>query len=103
MLWFTESTGLIQVEDPTGSLGAEDSTIQTSAGEPSAVEFAVALVAAEAATTTTIPEILAATSVSDEPVVSLTPVHVELVFVSRPVMERGFGSTSASYLQLMIS
>ena len=34
------------------------------------------------------------TSVSDEPIVGLTPVQVELVPVSLPVMERGSGSTS---------
>jgi len=95
MLWFTESTGVVQVEDPAASLGAEDSTVQTLAGEPSAVEFAVAFVPVEAATTIIVPEVLAATSVSDEHVVSLTPVQVELVSVSRPVMERGTGSTSA--------
>ena len=34
-----ESTGVTQVEDPMASLGAEDITVQTSAGEPSVVEF----------------------------------------------------------------
>ena len=42
MLWFAESTGIAQVEDPAASIGAEDSTVQTSAGEPSVMEFAVA-------------------------------------------------------------
>jgi len=83
MLWFTDSTGVAQVEDPAASLGTEDNAVQTSAGEPSAVEFAVASVAVEAATTITVPEVLATTSVSDEPVVGLTPAQVELVPVSR--------------------
>jgi len=94
MLWFVESTGVAQVEDPATSIDAEDSTVQTSAGEPSAVEIVVASVAVETATTITVPEVLVTTSVSDEPVVSLTPAHVELVPVSRPVMERGSESTS---------
>ena len=66
------------------------------------MEFVVASVAVEA-TATDVPEVLAMTSVSDEPVVGLTPTQVELVPVSRSVMERGSGSTSAGYLQLMIS
>ena len=95
MLWFAESTGVVQVEDPAASIGAEDSTVQTSVREPSTVEFVVASVAVEAATTITVPEALATISVSDEPVVSLTPAQVEPVPVSRSVMERGSGSTSA--------
>ena len=43
MVWFAESTGVAQVEDPAASIGAEDSTVQTLAGEPSAVEFAALL------------------------------------------------------------
>ena len=95
MLWFTESTGIAQVEDPAVSICAEDSTVQTSAREPSAVKFAVASVVVETATTITVPEVSVATSVSDESIVGLSPVQVELVPVSRPVMERGFRSTSA--------
>ena len=95
MLWFAESTGVAQVEDPVASIGAEDSTFQTSAGEPSAVEFAVSSLGVEVATTIAVPEVLATTSVSDEPVVSLTSAQVELVLVSRSVMERGSESTSA--------
>ena len=91
MLWFAESTEIAQVEDPAVSIGAADSTVHTSAGEPSAVEFVVASVAVEAATTITIPEVSVTTSVSDEPIVGLTPAQVELVPVSRPVMERGSG------------
>ena len=83
------------MEDPAASLGAEDNTVQTLAGEPSVVEFAVASVAMEAATTITDPEVLATTSVSDEPVVGLTPAQVELVPISRSVIERGSGSASA--------
>jgi len=94
-LWFAESAGVAQVEDPAASISAEGSTVQTSTGEPSAVEFAVASVAVEAATTITVLEVLVTTLVSDEPVIGLTPAQVELVLVSRPVMERGFGSTSA--------
>ena len=95
MLWFTESTGVAQVEDPVASLGAEDSTVSTSAGESSVVEFAITSVAVEAATTTTVSEVLATTLVSDEPVVGPTPARVELVPVSHSVMERGSGSASA--------
>ena len=75
MLWFAESTGIAQVEDPAASIGTKDSTVQTSARESSAVEFAVASVAVEADTTITVPEVLATTSVSDEPVVGLTPIQ----------------------------
>ena len=67
MLWFAESTGVAQVEDPMASIGAEDSIIQTSAGEPSAVEFAVVSVAVEA-----VPEVSVNTSVSDKSIVGLT-------------------------------
>ena len=95
MLWFAESTGIAQVEDPAVSIGAEDSTVQTSAGEPSAVEFAVASVAVKVATTINVLEVLVTTSVSDEPIVGLTPAQVELVPISRPVMKRGSGSVSA--------
>ena len=103
MLWFTESTGVVQVEDPAASLCAEDSTVQTSTGEPSAMEFAVTSVTVEATTTITVPEVLATTSVSDEPVVGLTPAQVELVLVSHFVMERGSRVHQQGYLQLMIS
>ena len=48
----------------------------------------------EAATTITVPEVLVTTSVSDEPIVGLTPAQVELVPVSHPVIERRSGSTS---------
>ena len=51
--------------------------------EPSAVKFAITFVAVEAAMTTTVPEVLATTSVSDEPIVGLTPAQFELVPVSR--------------------
>ena len=44
MLWFAESTRIAQVEDPAASIGAEDSIVQTLAGEPNAVKFAVASV-----------------------------------------------------------
>ena len=90
-----ESTEAAQVEDPAACIGAEDGVVRTSASEPCAVEFAVASVAMEATTTITIPEVLATTSVSDEPAVGLTPAKVESILVSRPVMERGSESTSA--------
>ena len=53
------------------------------------MEFAVDFIAVEATTTITVPEVMAMTSVSNEPVVGLTSVQVELIPVSRPVMERG--------------
>ena len=93
-MWFVESTRVAQVEDPAASIGTKNSIVQISAGEPSAVEFVVASIAVKAAKTITVPEVLVTTSVSDEPVVGLTPAQVELVPLSRPVMERGFGSTS---------
>jgi len=37
-----KSTGVVQVEDPIGSLGAEDSVVQVSTDEPSIVEFVAA-------------------------------------------------------------
>ena len=49
MLWFAESIGVAQVEDPGASIGAEDSTVQTLAGEPDAARFAIASVAVEVA------------------------------------------------------
>ena len=49
MLWFAESTGVAQVKDHAASIGAEDSTVQTSTGEPSAMEFAATSVAVKAA------------------------------------------------------
>jgi len=94
MLWFVESTGIAQVEDPAASIGAEDSTVQTLAGEPSAVEFAATSVAAKVAMTTPVLKVLATTLVSDELVVGLTPAQVELVSISHSVTEKGSGSTS---------
>ena len=41
---------MAQKEDPAASIGAEDSVVQTSAGEPDAIAF----VAVEAATTITV-------------------------------------------------
>ena len=67
------------------------------------MEFAVASVAVEAVTTTTVSEVLAMTSVSDEPVVGLIPAKVELALVSHSVMERGSGVHQQGYLQLMTS
>ena len=48
----------------------------------------------KAAKKITVPEVLAMTSVSNEPVVGLTPAQVELIPVSRSVMEWGSESTS---------
>ena len=86
-----ESTGVALVEDPATSIGAEDSAVQTSAGKPSDVEFAVASVAMEA-TTIAVPEVLASALASENPVVGLVPAQVESAPVSaditRPVIER---------------
>ena len=51
----------------------------------------------EATTTITAPEVSATISAFDEPVVDIPPVQDELIPVSRPVMERGSGSTSAEF------
>ena len=59
----TESTGVAQVEDPAASIGVEVRVVQTSPGEPSAVEFATASVTVEA-TTIAVPEVLASTALS---------------------------------------
>ena len=56
-----ESTGVAQVEDLMGSLGAEDGAVQASADEPSVVEFVAAPVSVEA-TTTAVTEVLALAS-----------------------------------------
>ena len=90
-----ESAEVAQVEDPMESLGAEDSAVQTSAGEPSVVEFEAALVTVEATTEIIVSELLATTSVSDEPIVGITPTQVELTPVSRPTLERESGNASA--------
>jgi len=79
MLWFAKSTGVAQVKDPAVSIGEEDSTVQISDGEPNAVKFVVASVAVKAAIPITVPEVSVTTTVSDEPVVGLTPAQVELV------------------------
>jgi len=93
-----ESTEVVQVENPATSIGAEDSAVQTSADEPSTMEFVVASVVVEA-TTTDIPEVLALAALSEEPVVGLVPVQVESTLISvgvtRPVIERGSGSAPA--------
>ena len=92
MLWFVESTRVAQVEDSAASIGAEDSAVQTSVGEPSAVEFIATSVAVEA-TTTDVLEVLASAALSEEPTVGLVPAQVEStpfsVGVTRPVIERG--------------
>ena len=77
------------------SASVEDSAVQTSAGEPSAVEFVAAPVAAEA-TMITIPEVSAMTSMLMEPVIGfvsepneMTPVFTGIV---RTIIERRSGS-----------
>ena len=67
------------------------------------MEFVVASVTVEAATTITIPEVLAMISVSDEPVVGLTPAQVELVPSLVQYWKGGSGVHQQDYLQLMIS
>ena len=80
------------------SISAEDSAVQTSASESSVVKFVAAPVAVET-TTITVPEVLATTSASKEPVVGLIPALVELALVfvdtTRTIIEREFRSTSA--------
>ena len=82
------------------SISAEDNTVQTSAGEPSVVEFVAAPVAVEA-TTINVPEVLAMTSTSKEPAFGLVPTQVELAPVSvdttRTITERRSGSASAGF------
>jgi len=93
-----ESTRVAQVEDLVASISAEDNTVQTSAGEPSAVEFVAAPVVAEA-TTITLPEVPATTSVSTEPAAGLFSAPGELAPISvdtpRVIIERGSGSAPA--------
>jgi len=97
-IMIAESTRLAQVEDPVVSTSAEDSALQTSAGEPSAMEFVVAPVAPKA-TTITVPEVSATTSVSIESAVGLIFTQSELAPVSMDIIranvERGSGSTPA--------
>ena len=51
----------------------------------------------EAAITITAPEVSATISAPDEPIIGLTPAQDEPIPVSRPVMERGSGNTSAEF------
>ena len=66
----TESTGLAQVKKAMASTGVENSALQTSAGEPSNVEFVVVPVASEA-TTIMIPGVSTTISASTDPATSL--------------------------------
>ena len=95
--WFAESAGIVPVEDLAASPKAEDSTVQTSTEELDVARFAVTSVAMEAAMIITAPEVSATISASDEPIVDRTPAQNEPILVSRPVMERGFGSSSAEF------
>jgi len=87
-----ESTGVAQVEDLVMSISAENSAVQTSASEPSAMEFIAAPVVM-GTTTITVPEVLTMTSASQEAAVGLISAQVESAPVSvdtiRTIMERG--------------
>ena len=76
MLWFVESTEVAQAEDPAASIGAEDSAVQISTGESSAIELVDASVAVEAATID-VPEVLASAALSEEPIVGLVHTKIE--------------------------
>jgi len=97
-IMIAESTGLAQVEDPVASTNAEDNALQTSAREPGAVEFVAAPVVSEA-TTITVQEVLATTSVSTEPAVGLISEPNELapasVVIIHTTIERRSGSAPA--------
>jgi len=99
-----ESTGLAQVEDPMASTSAEDNTLQTSTGEPGAVEFIAVHVASEAITVT-VPEVSTMISVSTEPTAGLVSTSSELapasVDIVRTIVEREFGSAPAGLSQAM--
>jgi len=93
-----ESTRLAQVEDPVAGTGVKDNAVQTSAGEPSVVEFVASPVAMEA-TMIMVPEVSATTSVSKEHCIGLIPAQIELAPISvdttHTIIERGFGSAPA--------
>jgi len=93
-----ESTGIAQVENPVASISAEDSALQTSAGEPGAVEFVAVPVALEA-TTITVPEVSVMISISKEPTAGLFSAPRELapasVDIIRTIIDRGSGSAPA--------
>ena len=86
-----DSAGAASVE-PTSS------TIQPPTEGSEEARFAVTSVAMEAATTAvTVPEVPATISASTAPVVAPTSARDELIPISRPVIERGSGSTSAEF------
>jgi len=97
MILVAENTGLAQVEVPVVSSSTEDSALQTSAGEPSVVEF-VAAPALEA-TTITVLEVSATISLSTEPPTGLIYTPGELapasVDTTRTIVERGSRSAPA--------
>jgi len=99
-----ESTRLAQVKEPVASTGAEDSALQTSTAEPGSVEFVAAPVALEA-TTITVSEVLATTSVLTEPAAVLVSTPSELAPASmniiRTIIERGSGSAPAELAPAM--
>jgi len=95
---------LAQVEEPVASTGAEDNTLQTSTAEPSTMEFVAAPVASEA-TTITVPEVPATTSVLTEPAVGFVSALSELAPASmdiiRTTIERGSGSAPIELAPVM--
>jgi len=90
-----ERTGLAQVVESVASTGIEDTTLQTSTAKPGTVEFIAALVASEA-TTITVPEVPAMTSVLTEPAAGLVSAPSELASASVDIIcttiERRSGS-----------
>ena len=92
-----ESAEGAQAEDLAASVDPEGNTIQASTEGPEEVRFAATSVAVEAATTATALEVSATISASDEPVVNIPPAQDEPIFASRPVVERGSGSSSAEF------
>ena len=79
------------------SVDPEGNAIQASTEGPEAVRFAATSVTVEAATTATALEVSAIISASDEPVVDIPLVQDEPIFASRPIVERGSGSSSAEF------
>ena len=75
----------------------EGRTAQASTEDPEAVKLAVTSSVVEVSTGVVAPEVPAVTLASIAPVVSPTPVPEESVYVPRPVIERGSGSTSAEF------
>ena len=81
------------MEDLAVSAHPEGRVAQALAKEPEGVELAVISSVVEVSTDVIAPEVPASISVSAAPVVSPTPVPKESVYIPRPVIERGSGST----------